>query len=207
MSASVSPKPRARATRYLPLALLAALALSGPLPAHDDGDHTHDHGHGDHAHAHDHGDHAHDHGDHAHDHGDHAHDHGDHAHDHGDHARQAPPEWLERDNPLPPSADNLAFGQETYARYCAVCHGETGRGDGVAAGVAGFVPVPTDLAQHGAAHGAGEYAWLVKEGNPQSAMPRFDGKLGEDAIWAVVLYVRHILAAGDEGHEADGHAH
>ena len=157
------------------------------------------------AHAHD------DHGDHAHppapasDHGDHAHGHGDHAH--GDHGRQAPQEWLERESPLSPSADTLAFGQQVYQRYCAACHGERGRGDGVAAGVAGFVPVPTDLAQHGAGHAAGEYAWLVKAGNPDSAMPRFAGKLGEEEAWAVVLYIRHVLAADAEGNGAGGHRH
>ncbi|AXY41023.1 c-type cytochrome [Halomonas sp. JS92-SW72] len=232
MSAFVSPK---RSLRHLPLVLLAALALAGPLHAHDDhGDHAHApaHDHGNHAHApaHDHGNHAHapapdnDHGDHAHapapanDHGDHAHapapanDHGDHAHGHGDHAhgdhgRQAPQEWLERESPLPPSADNLAVGQEAYQRYCAACHGERGRGDGVAAGVAGFVPIPTDLAQHGAGHAAGEYAWLVKAGNPDSAMPRFAGKLGEEETWAVVLYIRHVLAADADGNGTGGHRH
>jgi len=225
MSAFVSLKRR---TRHLPLALLAALALSGPLLAHDDSDAGQASAphHGAHAHAPapasdhgDHGDHS-DHGDHAHapvpasDHGDHAHapapanDHGDHGdHAHGDQRRQTPQEWLERESPLAPNADNLAFGQEVYQRYCAACHGERGRGDGVAAGVAGFVPVPTDLAQHGAGHAAGEYAWLVKAGNPDSAMPRFAGKLGEEEAWAVVLYIRHVLAADAEGNGAGGHRH
>ncbi|WP_444984915.1 c-type cytochrome [Halomonas mongoliensis] len=210
MSAFVSPKRPLRPLRHLPLILLAALALAGPLHAHDDSKESQ-------ASAPHHGAHAHapapasDHGDHAHapapanDHGDHAHGHGDHAH--GDHGRQAPQEWLDRESPLVPSADNLAFGQQVYQRYCAACHGERGRGDGVAAGVAGFVPVPTDLAQHGAGHAAGEYAWLVKAGNPESAMPRFAGKLGEEETWAVVLYIRHVLAAGEADDEAGGHRH
>jgi hypothetical protein len=179
-----------------------------PATADHEPDHPHDHAREDAGHDPGHaqvppestGDH-----DHAADQG-HAHDHGDHG-DHGDHRREVPREWLERESPLPPSADNLALGQEAYRRYCAACHGESGRGDGVAAGVAGFVPAPTDLAQHGAGHAAGEYAWLVKAGNPQSAMPRFAGKLGEEETWAVVLYIRHVLAADEEGSEIGGHAH
>ncbi|MFO7649539.1 c-type cytochrome [Halomonas campaniensis] len=124
------------------------------------------------------------------------------AHAHNGQKRSIPDEWLERESPLWPSDDNLAFGQEVYQRFCAACHGERGRGNGVAAGVAGFVPAPTDLTVHGAGHAAGEYAWLVSAGNPQSAMPQFAGRLGEEEIWAVVLYVRHALAAGESGNHA-----
>ncbi len=186
MSFRLSLRCPSRPLGSLPLALLAALALAGPLHAHDA--ETADHGH-----AHDHSSAA-----------DHDQAHG---HDHSEHGREVPREWLERESSLPPSDDDLALGQETYRRYCAACHGEGGRGDGVAADVAGFMPAPTDLARHGTGHAAGEYAWLVKAGNPLSAMPRFAGKLGEAETWAVVLYIRHVLAAGEADDEAGGHAH
>ncbi|MCE9663524.1 cytochrome c [Halomonas sp. M5N1S17] len=83
---------------------------------------------------------------------------------------------------------------QVYQRYCSACHGPSGEGNGLAPAAAYYDPSPTNLALHGAAHAAGEYAWQIKEGNSNSAMPRFQGKLDEDAIWSVVLYIRHTLA-------------
>lgn len=161
----------------------------------DNGDHN-DHGHGDHAH----GDEEHAHGgdDHAHGGDDHAHSDDDHAHGDGGHGWQAPDAWVERESPLEPDAETLAYGQQVYQRYCSACHGLAGGGDGPAASVAGFNPSPTNLALHGAAHSVGEYAWLIKEGGHASAMPRYEDKLDDEAVWSVVLYIRHELA-GDHG--------
>ncbi|MCG6657454.1 c-type cytochrome [Halomonas campisalis] len=178
--------------------------------AHGDGDHVHGDGDGDHAHGNDghaHGDDGHAHGDDGHAHGDDGHAHGDDDHAHGDggHGWQAPQEWVERVNPLEPDAETLAYGQQVYQRYCSACHGLEGAGDGPAAAIAGFDPSPTNLVLHGAAHGAGEYAWLIKEGGHTSAMPRYLDKLDDEAVWSVVHYIRHELA-GDHGDHAS-HQH
>src|SRR5690606_11466340 len=37
-------------------------------------------------------------------------------------------------NPLPTDSATLALGQEMYDRYCAVCHGPQGHGDGTIVG-------------------------------------------------------------------------
>lgn len=41
------------------------------------------------------------------------------------------------------AADDLQAGEASYRRYCAACHGPTGRGDGVASST--LRPPPTDL--------------------------------------------------------------
>ncbi|WP_305038571.1 c-type cytochrome [Halomonas alkalisoli] len=158
--------------------------------AHGDDGHAHagdDHAaHGDDGHAHGGDDHA--------AHGDDGHGADDHAHGDGGHGWKAPQEWAERESPLEPDAETLAQGMQVYQRYCSACHGPSGEGNGLAPAAAYYDPSPTNLALHGAAHAAGEYAWQIKEGNSNSAMPRFQGKLDEDAIWSVVLYIRHTLA-------------
>ncbi|MBA2779566.1 c-type cytochrome [Billgrantia kenyensis] len=203
---------------------------------HTDHSHTHDneedhagHDHGgedDHA-AHDHA--AHDHGgqdDHAaHDHGgedEHAaHDHGgqdDHAaHDHGgeddhaahdhDHDRGIPEDWLTRENPLPLTDEVLASGQQIYRQYCSACHGPSGQGDGLAPATRDFDPSPTDLALHGPAHAAGEYAWIIGEGNPASAMPSFGSKLDEEQVWSVIHYIRHGMSIKSDTEGDPSHQH
>ncbi|WP_417935404.1 c-type cytochrome [Halomonas chromatireducens] len=93
----------------------------------------------------------------------------------------------------------MAQGMQVYQRYCSACHGPSGEGNGLAPAAAYYDPSPTNLALHGAAHAAGEYAWLIKEGNKASAMPRFQEKLDEDDIWSVVLYIRYTLADGQSG--------
>jgi mono/diheme cytochrome c family protein len=175
--------------------------------AHDHGsgdDHAaHDHGSGDEHAAHEHGggnEHA------AHDHGgqdDHAaHEHA--AHDH-DHDRGIPEDWLTRENPLPLTDEVLASGQQIYRQYCSACHGPSGQGDGLAPATRYFDPSPTDLALHGPAHAAGEYAWIIGEGNPASAMPRFGSKLDEEQIWSVIHYIRHGMASNGEYAQAHQH--
>lgn len=134
---------------------------------------------------------------------DHAHDH---AHEHA-HDRAMPEAWAARENPLPLSAEALARGEQVYQQYCSACHGPLGQGDGLAPAVAYFDPSPTNLALHGPAHGAAEYAWIISEGNAESAMPRFDTKLSEKEIWSVVHYIRHGLADEQDEQYAQAHQH
>ncbi|PMR75544.1 c-type cytochrome [Billgrantia endophytica] len=119
-------------------------------------------------------------------------------HGDGGHGWKAPQEWAERESPLEPDADTLAWGEQVYQRYCSACHGLGGDGNGPAA-IAGLDPSPTNLALHGAGHRVGEYAWLVREGSPATAMPGFKETLGDDDVWSVVLYIRHELAKDDGG--------
>src|SRR5690606_6107764 len=46
-------------------------------------------------------------------------------------------------NPIPPSSESVATGQQLYQANCATCHGEGLRGNGP--GAAGLEPPPADL--------------------------------------------------------------
>ena len=92
------------------------------------------------------------------------------------------------------AAGDSAKGKESYNQICAMCHGETGKGDGVAA--ASLDPKPRDLS-------SGEYVStltdeyifkVIKEGGESvgksNLMPAWGAVLSDDKIWDVVAYLR-----------------
>ena len=46
---------------------------------------------------------------------------------------KAPPSADEIKNPIPGDAASIIEGKKTYTTFCAACHGNKGKGDGVAA--------------------------------------------------------------------------
>jgi mono/diheme cytochrome c family protein len=87
-------------------------------------------------------------------------------------------------------------GRALYARYCATCHGESGRGDGPSA--AGFATRPTDLTDGRIMNPLPDefLASVIAGGGPAEGlspgMPPFAGFLGTSQIDAVIAYVRSI---------------
>ena len=92
------------------------------------------------------------------------------------------------------AAGDSAKGKESYNQICAMCHGETGKGDGVAS--ASLDPKPRDLS-------SGEYVStltdehifkVIKEGGESvgksNLMPAWGAVLSDDKIWDVVAYLR-----------------
>jgi mono/diheme cytochrome c family protein len=70
---------------------------------------------------------------------------------------------------------DLAAGKDTFTKYCASCHGVSGKGDGPAA--AAFKPAPMDLTTLSKSH---------------------DGKFPTSYIAAILKFGRNVLAHGDE---------
>jgi len=104
-------------------------------------------------------------------------------------------------NAAPPSATfltesvNLEAGRELFQDHCATCHGETGRGDGLA-GQAGRLK-PANLADpNGVAREPLSYwFWRVSEGGTAepfhsrgSIMPAWKYHLSEIERWQVIAY-------------------
>ena len=92
------------------------------------------------------------------------------------------------------AAGDSAKGKESYNQICAMCHGETGKGDGVAA--ASLDPKPRDLS-------SGEYVStltdeyifkVIKEGGESvgksNLMTAWGAVLSDDKIWDVIAYLR-----------------
>lgn len=90
-------------------------------------------------------------------------------------------------NPIAPSAQSISRGRALYLQNCAVCHGESGRGDGPAAAT---LPVrPADLTAHVPFHSDEFFFYVITNGFGQ-VMPAFGGTLSEEDRWHIINYLR-----------------
>lgn len=86
------------------------------------------------------------------------------------------------------SAQAIARGEASFTRYCAICHGPRGAGDGLQS--EGLVPPPTDLSQTTwrASTSPREVFFVIREGVHGTAMPSWKS-LGEDEAWDLTAFV------------------
>lgn len=109
----------------------------------------------------------------------------------------------------------IRSGAHHYAEMCAACHLTPGMRETELR--EGLYPQPPDLSQHGV-HDPAEAFWVIKHGIKMTAMPAWGRSHNDEAIWAMVAFVRHLpgmdeaqfeaLAGmpGNDGH-GGGHAH
>jgi len=84
----------------------------------------------------------------------------------------------------------IARGGASYAANCAQCHGPHGRGEGPSAAT---LPIsPADLAEHAAHHRPGDLFWWIAHGIPNTPMPAFSPRLGDEELWMLVQYLRAL---------------
>lgn len=102
---------------------------------------------------------------------------------------QAPVEYSQRKNPVSTSQESREEGKKIYALNCLVCHGEDGRGQGVAAQSFGKRVANLTNTQL-RKKSDGDLFWKITEGS--WPMPAFwDGdSLSEEEIWHVIRYIR-----------------
>jgi mono/diheme cytochrome c family protein len=116
---------------------------------------------------------------------------------------QIPEEYRIMDRtPVSPTSQSLARGQELYARDCAVCHGQDGKGDGPAAAVMDPRPASFLDFEHSAIYGPGEKYWLIGNGSGETGMPAFD-TLGLAERWDIVNFILSL----QEKAPKKGHGH
>ena len=95
-------------------------------------------------------------------------------------------------NPLKGKADAIAAGKKIYGTYCNVCHGDKGRGDGIAA--AGLNPKPADhTSAKFQAQSDGAIYWKLTTG--RAPMASYEKTLTLVQRWQVVNYMRTLKAA------------
>jgi high-affinity iron transporter len=93
-----------------------------------------------------------------------------------------------------PPASPPSPGHALYATHCAVCHGESGLGDGPSA--AGFASKPSNLTDGRRLNQLPEefFTNIVLNGGPAEGlspgMPPFQGHLNEGQIRQIVAYLR-----------------
>lgn len=90
--------------------------------------------------------------------------------------------------PLPDLAAAVEAGMPLYQANCALCHGDTGDGEGPAG--ASFDPKPTHLAKGKILNAPDGELFLVLK-NGKGKMPAMK-KMTDEQMWQVVAYVRTL---------------
>ncbi len=104
-------------------------------------------------------------------------------------AHDVPEEAAAVPNPIEASDESVEAGAGFYAANCAVCHGETGEGDGP--GAEGLERKPSDLhADHVQENSDGALFYIISHGRPDTPMPAWEDVLSEEDRWHVVNFLR-----------------
>lgn len=100
-----------------------------------------------------------------------------------------PNEYLSMNIPNPATPTDIKDGKAIYLANCSPCHGEKGKGDGIAA--ASLNPKPAD---HTSAlmlkETDGSIFYKISEGRPP--MPTYKAALTDKQRWALVAYIRTL---------------
>jgi mono/diheme cytochrome c family protein len=91
-------------------------------------------------------------------------------------------------NPLDPTAEVFALGEQKYLTMCSACHGNYGQGD---SRLNGQYPAPPSLHSKKAVEWADAEIYHVIT-NGQNIMPSYAKQLTRDERWAIVHYVRAL---------------
>jgi mono/diheme cytochrome c family protein len=114
-------------------------------------------------------------------------------------AAQNPPDykpWVAPDdarkvkNPLMPTPENLAAGEQTFMDNCALCHGEKGMGDGPGGKTIKIHPANFTDPKLMAQETDGSLFWKMSNG--RGPMPSWKDTLEEKERWQLVLYIRKL---------------
>ena len=94
-------------------------------------------------------------------------------------------------NPLKGNVTAIEAGKKVYAMYCVVCHGEKGKGNGVAA--SNLNPRPADHSSERVQKQTdGALYWKLSAGRPP--MASYAKTLTTQQRWQVVDYIRTLKA-------------
>jgi cytochrome c553 len=102
-------------------------------------------------------------------------------------------------NPLPTTSETLADGKEAFSHYCVSCHGLDGQNTGVPFADKMSPPVPSLASAEVQSYTDGQLKWVIDNGIWPSGMPGSKGTLSDEEIWSIVIYLRHLPAAGSLG--------
>ena len=102
-------------------------------------------------------------------------------------------------NPLPANAENIHTGRQVFGYYCVVCHGRDGQNTGVPFAAKISPPIPSLSGSDVQGYTDGQLKWIIDNGIFPSGMPASKGILSDEEMWQMVLYIRHLPAAGTLG--------
>jgi cytochrome c len=102
-------------------------------------------------------------------------------------------------NPLAETPENIESGRVAFGHYCVACHGLDGQNTGVPFADNMSPPVPSLKSEWVQSYADGQLKWIVDNGLAPSGMPASRGILTDEEIWSIVVYIRHLPAAGSLG--------
>jgi mono/diheme cytochrome c family protein len=102
-------------------------------------------------------------------------------------------------NPLAGSSENIEKGRSAFSNYCVACHGLDGQNTGVPFADKMSPPVPSLKSERVQSYADGQLKWIVDNGLAPSGMPASKGVLTDEEIWSIVIFIRHLPAAGSLG--------
>ncbi len=103
-------------------------------------------------------------------------------------AWKAPPEAINRTNPVKPLPESIERGKVLFMEFCTSCHGSEAKGDGP---VSARLSVETpDLTEVAGMHTDGDLAWKISTG--KSPMPKWSDKMTEQQIWDLVNFIQNL---------------
>ena len=102
-------------------------------------------------------------------------------------------------NPITTSAESIEAGKQAFAYYCVVCHGRDGQNTGVPFAKSMSPPPPSLASSDVQRYSDGQLKWIIDNGLSPSGMPASRGILGDEDAWTIIVYLRHLPAAGSLG--------
>jgi mono/diheme cytochrome c family protein len=102
-------------------------------------------------------------------------------------------------NPMRDTHDNVEAGRNAFSHYCAACHGLDGQNTGVPFADRMAPPVPLLNSPTVQSYTDGQLHWIMENGISPSGMPGSKGILTDEELWSIVIYLRHLPAAGSLG--------
>lgn len=92
-------------------------------------------------------------------------------------------------NPLKNDQKSIKKGKTLYMQYCAICHGDKGRGDGLAS--AALKPKPANfISGEFTNQSDGAIYWKLTEG--RTPMASYKESLSEAQRWQLVNYIKTL---------------
>jgi mono/diheme cytochrome c family protein len=105
-------------------------------------------------------------------------------------------------NPVADEPENVQSGRIAFSHYCVACHGLDGQNTGVPFAEAMVPPVPLLNSPTVQSYTDGQLHWIMENGISPSGMPASKGILTDSELWSIVVYLRHLPAAGSLGEPA-----
>lgn len=105
-------------------------------------------------------------------------------------------------NPIEATAEEIESGRTTFGQYCMVCHGLDGQNTGVPFADRMAPPVPDLSSPQIQKYSDGQLKRIIDDGLFPSGMPANRGILGDEEVWRIIVYLRHLPPKGSLGEPA-----